>query len=200
MVEHKRFGAYKRNRSVPNPAEDVQRLNERLLLIVSDPSAGGSALRAMGAGTHVARRIRAANAQALATAIRCSVPLIVFTPAVEECVASDPRLWRWNTGTHFGAEIRELTLFALTVAHDLALRNITMAKLYFGVSRMAAERLAELAVANLEMLSRAPRPLLKLRCGDDSNWWTRLLIGDRVTGPRAARIAQMAAQRGLNDK
>jgi hypothetical protein len=200
MVEGKRIDSFRRKRSVPNPADDIQKLNERLLLIASDQALGGTLLRTLGAGAQVIKRIRTANAQAVATAIRCSVPLIVFTDMVEELASTDPRQWRWSSTNEVPTELRDLALFALNFAHDLALRNITMAKGYFGVSRLTAERLGELAVAHLETLSRAPGPLLRLRSSDDLNWWDRLLIGDRCVGPRAPRIAHTAAQQTLSNK
>jgi hypothetical protein len=200
MVEGKRIDSFRRRRSVPNPADDIQKLNERLLLIASDQALGGRVLRTLGAGAQVIKRIRTANAQAVATAIRCGVPLIVFTDTLEELASTDPRQWRWSSTSEVPTELRDLALFALNFAHDLALRNITMAKAYFGVSRFTAERLGEFAVAHLETLSRASGPLLRLRSSDDLNLWDRLLIGDRCVGPRASRIAHTAAQQTLSNR
>src|SRR5690348_669843 len=111
--------------------EDVQRINEQVLLLVVDRSCGGRARRALQVSKPVAKLISAARAPAIGTAIRCGVPLIVFTRAFHEVVALDPRRWSSVAASAPPEELEALTRFTLHFVHELALRSAALTHALF---------------------------------------------------------------------
>jgi hypothetical protein len=200
MGSHTPIDSVSAQRSMPDAVEDIRALNERVFLTVRDSRDGATPLRSLGAAPQLIEPICSAGPGAVAAAVRCNIPLIVFTPALESRLHPASRVGRWPAMDNQSSPHQILTLTSLQVARDLAIRNITMAKTYFGVSRMSAERLASLALSSLEPLSCASESLLQLRCAQDLHWWKRVLIGDRVSGERALRLVQMAAQQALRDQ
>lgn len=172
---------------------DIQHLNEQLFLIAGEPTLGERALKLLEASPTVAQRVASASADAVGTAIRCGVPLVTFTSAVEELAILKPRDWRVGVASEVPMELQEFTRFALQFAQRLALLDSTVAQLHFGLTRMAAEGLTRLGVMHLLQMSRRHGVMLRLRLGDQLQVWDRLLIGERCRGPRAYRISQQAA-------
>lgn len=177
-----------------NPTEDIQRLNEKVCAIATDPVKGSAALEKLGASPEVAQRIHTANVDALATAIHCRVPLLELTDACQKLVIADPRRWDLSATASVDVEIRALTKFTLAVAHDLAWRNVTLAQKFFTISRQTAERLAQLSIAHLEMLGHHADGLVQLRDRAEQHVWDLLLIGDRCVGQKALEVARRAVQ------
>src|SRR5688500_16093902 len=105
--------------------DDIQHLNEQLLLIASDPESGEHILKLMQASTPVIQRIAAASASAIGTAIRCRIPLVTFTAALEDLAVLNPHEWRTGLSMktpatlETPAPLQELTHFALEFAHSL---------------------------------------------------------------------------------
>jgi hypothetical protein len=166
-------------------------------MVASDQTLGRSVLRAFGGANHVITRIRTANSQAVATAIRCGVPLVVFADAIDELLGTYSHRWRVGVTQEQPPALQELGLLALHITRDLALRSLNMTQGYFSLSRTTAERLRDLSIVNMEKLNRAHGSLIRLRCQDDSNWWNRLLIGDRSGGARGQRIAVLTAHQDV---
>jgi hypothetical protein len=177
-----------------NPTEDISRLNEKLFRLGADPRCGEAVLRHLGASEEVASRIRGANAAALGTAIQCRVPLLEFSDVLDPLMARSPSQWQWESGPAVCEEVGSLACFMLCVAHDLALRNVTMVKEFFNTSRLSAERLGDLSVANREVLATRASGLIRLRAGRDAHLWNLLLIGDRCTGTSASEVARRAVE------
>jgi hypothetical protein len=186
-----------RNTAIPARSDDIQRLNEQLLLIAIDPELAPVVLRLLGASESLASRLFSVSSKGIATAIRCGVPLVRFTAQLEELVSADPRRWRIVASTEVPEELKRLTLFCLHLAQDLALRNIGLAKMLFGMTRLVVERLRDMAVLHLETLSVSGKPLIRLCEGTDLQWWAGILIGERCVGPKAFRIARYTAQQRL---
>jgi len=173
--------------------DDIQHLNEQLLLIASDPELGERTLKMLLASAPIIQRIVAASSNAVSTAIRCRIPLVTFTAALEDLAVLNPRAWRANSAVEIPVALQELTHFALEFAHDLVRAHPTVARMYFGLSRLAADGLGGLALKHLLTLSRRHGVLLRLRAADQPQLWDRLLIGERCSGPRAYRISQQMA-------
>ena len=193
-----RLDSLLRKRVVAVERDDIQRVNERMFLVVSDPEGGKDALRLLGAGEALASRLNAASARGIATAIRCEIPLIRFTTHLEALLSLDSARWRIAANTQVPGELKSLTAFCLQCAQDLALRNGVTAMLLFGVTAFTAERLADLAAQDHETLSGSERALIQIREADDLLWWDRLLIGERCTGPKALLFARYAGQQKLD--
>ena len=183
----------------PARLDDIQRINEKLFLIATDPEYGTSSLQYLGASPSVARRLGTAPAPGVATAIRCELPLIRVTSHLEELLSLDANRWR-IAGTGEGpSAVTELTLFALRCAHELAIRDAMAAKVLFGFSGIdVAEKLAGLGVWHQDALGRSARALIRIREEHDVDWWGRVLIGERCAGPKALRFARYAAQQRMD--
>lgn len=173
--------------------DDIQHLNEQLLMIASDAESGERMLKLMQATAPVIQRIAQAGSNAVGTAIRCRIPLVTFTPVLENLAVLDPRIWRANTAVEIPEPLQALTHFTLEFAHNLVREHPTVAQMYFGLSRLAADGLGRLALKHILSLSRRHGVLLRLRAGDQPQLWDRLLIGERCSGPRAYRISQQMA-------
>ena len=168
--------------------DDIQHINEALFLLASEQ--GESLLRTLEASTPVARRITQATSNGIGTAIRCRVPLLTFNSVVEELSFVDPRKWRPNVSADPSPQLKELTRFLLEFAHDLVKMNLTVAQLYFGFSRLAAEAYGRLSLKHLLQLSTRHGVLVRLLAGQRLQDWDRLFIGERLSGPLAYQISQ----------
>jgi hypothetical protein len=180
-----------------NPSEDIERLNEKVCQLATDPVRGNSVLAELGASPEVASRLHGANEAALATAIRCRVPLLEFTIHLEELIARPARQWKFDETKSGSSELRGLTGFCLCLAHDLSQRNVMVVQKLFSVSRTTAEKVAELSVANRERLANHSSRLIRLRDADDLQVWDLLLIGDRCRDTRALEVARWAVQQSM---
>jgi hypothetical protein len=178
--------------------DDIQYLNEQLFLIANEQ--GEPVLRSMEASPAVARRITAASANGIGTAIRCGVPLVTFTSVLEELALSDPRKWRIGPQVELSPRIQELTRFMLEFARDLVRVNFTVAQMYFGFSRLAAQAYTRLGMKQRLQLSSRHGLLLRLLAAQRNQDWDRLLIGERLSGPLAYQISQQTGLMMLGEQ
>jgi len=167
--------------------DDIQYLNEQFFLLAHEY--GENVLRSMDASIPVARRIIEAGAGGIGTAIRCGVPLVVFTDSVEELALTDPQKWR-TSSAEVPDQLKDLTRFALQLAHDLTHINRTIAQIYFGFGRTGCDAYARLSHKHLIAMSQRCGVLVRLLGGQRPQDWERLFIGERVGGPIALQISQ----------
>lgn len=184
-------------RPIPDCTDDLERLNERTLELLRDPMTAMHARCSLEVTAPVAERVASASPQGLCTAIRCGVPLLIFTPAFEEMLGARSRHFARIGVGESPRELEGLALFTLNFAHQLVLRNPSIAHAFFGLSRGASESFAEMPVVHREGLSRRARGLLKVRAGGDLAVWDGLLMGDHCADGRAQLMACARAYRTL---
>jgi hypothetical protein len=177
-------------------SDDVQRINERVMLLMVDRSIGGRVRRLLEVTPPVAALIANANAQAIGTAIRCGLPLVTFTRAFHDLAGVPVRNWP-RTATAPPPELRDLTVFVLHFAHELVLRNITLSHAFFGFSRSDAEMFRNLPMIHLETLANRSTSLLRLRAADVVSVWNGLFVGGRCADARAQALAHRSAWQTL---
>jgi hypothetical protein len=172
--------------------DDVQRLNEKLLQLLLHASVGEAVRRLLEVSAPVARLLCACDSHSLATAIHCGAPLVLFAPALDEVVhAQMPR--SSSCRVDIPAELQEFTRLALRLAHDVALRDLPTAQVFFGLSHPLAESLGNLGVMQLETLCCSSRVLLTLRDRDSVATWQGLLAGNRFGRGKGLLLSRMSA-------
>ena len=189
--------AFQNRKPIPNYAEDLERLNQALLGLLTDPSKDSRVQSFLEVSGSVAKRISEANGQGLVTASRCGVPLVIFTSVFEGLLSTGLRGWARTGRREVPHALEELTFFALNFAHQVVLRDLSVAHAFFGLSRTAAETFADMPVVHRETLSRRGQILLKARAGSDLAVWGGLLIGDRCGDGRGHLIARVSGYRTL---
>ncbi|MGH3430683.1 MAG: hypothetical protein ACRDQZ_24480, partial [Mycobacteriales bacterium] len=176
--------------------EDVQRINEQLLLLVVDPSSGGRVRRALQVSKPVAKLISAARAPAIGTALRCGVPLVVFTRTFHEIAALAPRRWSSVAAPAPPDELRALTRFTMHFVHELALRSAALTHALFKLPPAVCGAFGEVPLVHVETLVQRGC-VLRLRSGDDPLAWDRLFVGGRCGDGRAQTLAHLSALQTL---
>jgi len=171
---------------------DVEPLNEQLFLFAINQREGIEILESLGAIPEVVDRIRGATPNGIAVAVRCGIPLVCFSAAMEEELIRGASMANSVGRPVPIAAVQELALLALHIAYRNVLRFPALGQSHFGLSRVGSSRLAEATIRDLICLSRFERPI-QLHAADQLRFWDRILIGDRLVGPRAYRISQETA-------
>lgn len=177
--------------------DDFFFLNSELLLLASDPEKGRQFLRQLGAHPRVIKAIGVASQPGIKTALRCRVPLLTFTPELDELITLSEAELRATQPQDVPEPLRQLTTTALHVAHRLALADRLQAQEKFGFTPRQCERFMHLGIGRLMRIKDRRGLLVRLRAADRPVTWERLLIGDRFPDQRGFRIAQQAASLSL---
>lgn len=180
--------------------EDLEYLNSELLLLVSDPSGGKTMMRLLGAHPSVTQRIAAASPRAIGMAIRCRVPLVMFSRTLDELLAASAVSDVQSGVTLVPPRLKKLTEVTLQVAQRVALVDRTVAQVHFGFTPRACELLVNASVRRLERVASRNHVLLKMRLGEKVQFWDRLLIADRCSETLGRRLSQQAALQSLGNE
>lgn len=174
-------------------AANIEQLNSKLMLAARDPEVGLGLLHELSADRTVVARITTATEVGIRTAVRCGVPLIVFTDIADQLAQSAWRQRRIAENVLVSQPLRDLTTFALQVVQRLAIQDNTLASMLFGLSAGTVEAIAELGITELECAAPYGEPLIRLRKGDQPLIWDRLLIGNVSGKAWAYRVSHDTA-------
>lgn len=180
--------------------EDIVHLNSDLLLLACDSKSGRHILKLLGAQSNVIRRIAAAKSAAIGTAIRCGVPLVSFSPRLDDLLIPSTSISRGVGKQEVPEPLRHLTVQTFHVAQRLALIDRTVAQLHFGFTPRASEVFRNLSAKRILQLSEGHGVLLRLRAAAKPLVWDGLFIGERCQGPRAFRISQHSGRQNLGNE
>jgi hypothetical protein len=181
--------------------KDVQKLNERVMLLAAEDADSEGTTNRLAIGAGVAKRLRRADAEGYRTAIQCGVPLVVIRGvAMERLMTADAfQLSRAASGCTQAPDgsLADLNALALQLAQRTSLLNPVLSAWWFGLPPEGAAALARASLWDLQFYARECQEIVELRRGADEIFWTRVLIGSVLKGPRGERISQEAATMSL---
>lgn len=172
---------------------EIEQINAEFLLLACDDEIGGRILKILGADQRVQAMLLGAGANGLRTATYCGAPLIKFTETADALVGRERCNWPRPKGILVPRRLQDFTLYTLECARVLALRNETVASIFFSISPRRVERISLMSYSDIRAMSRRRDPLLRLWVAHKPIIWSRLLIGDALPDDRALKIARMSS-------
>ncbi len=176
--------------------KDIEDLNQKILLFAVEDAESHRSKRFLRFNDAVAKRIIDSTADGCKSAIICGVPLIAFQPEIISCLmqAEKTRVMRKFKAEPNPPELLiEINILALQIAQKALLLKPALGKMWFGLSSNEGEIISNITISDLIAFGSRSSSVVLLRAASDPVFWSMVMIGEVIKGPRGIRISQDAA-------
>jgi hypothetical protein len=179
---------------------DIEYLNQKVLLFVAQLDERQTTTRFLAIHPSVGRHLKHASANGCRAAITCGIPLVSLQ---EQIVAdlTDTQLLSRRSGAlrdDLPEGLVEINFLALALAQRLTWTKPHLAALYFSLEIPQLEVIADVGTTDIQTYATRCPYVVQIRGGASPALWERIMIGEKIGGPRGARLSHDAALLSLD--
>lgn len=179
---------------------DIEFLNQKVLLFVSELDERRTTARFLSIHPNVGRHLKRASASGCRAAITCGVPLVSLQEQVVDDL-TDAQLLTRRAGAFrddLPVALGEINFLALLLAQHLTWTKPNLAALYFSLEIPQLELITEVGPTDLQTYAVRCPYVVQIRGGATPALWERIMMGEKIGGPRGARLSHDAALLSLD--
>ena len=179
---------------------DIEHLNQKVLLFIAELDERHTTTRYLAIHPNVCKQLKHASAGGCRAAITCGIPLVALQQQVvndltdTQLLLRRPGVFRHDLPQPLG----EINFLALLLAQRLTWQKPHLAALYFSLEIPQLEVIADVGPTDLQAYAAHCPHVVQIRGGATPALWERIMIGEKIGGPRGVRLSHDAALLSLD--